>query len=355
VPPKPNENWYLQEQVDEFNKARQDPDTYLVVMTGRKEPFRFAVERLLKNLDLSPDELILKDPNQGSTEKYKTKAMHGLLDRMPSIQSVEFYEDRHDHLDAFQKSIEERGLEFIPHPVEFENPRQTWDDFLDTFYEGGKKKVKNPNMDTRDQYPEVTVAYLLQNDEKYRWELQREFREWFTQGRPDQDSHQRVASAWLRQALQKEGRLKKRAIPNLELDRVLRLVSPSHLPFDKIFKGKKRLVVDAPSVKPTPKSEEPLHALLEKAGLSPDSYQADFDKGTVTTEQQTQKGTKKREQKIPKLLARGVEKMRRDWIKRAKEAGVPEDVARDVIKRHTESAIKDRKSKRVLDKLGEPT
>jgi len=57
-----------------------------------------------------------------------------------------------------------------------------WQQFLDEKYEGGKKKIRNPNPKTRDGHPEISVNYLLkQKDPVYqtgRRTLRREFAQW---------------------------------------------------------------------------------------------------------------------------------------------------------------------------------
>lgn len=52
-----------------------------------------------------------------------------------------------------------------------------WDVFLKEKYDGGSKKVRNPNPDTRDQYPEVAVNTALQ-DEHFRKRLEEEYHTW---------------------------------------------------------------------------------------------------------------------------------------------------------------------------------
>jgi len=63
-----------------------------------------------------------------------------------------------------------------PEPKEEEKP-EGWDEFLAEVYEGGKKKVKNPNPETSKQYPEVQVSTALQNDD-FRAQVHKEFEAW---------------------------------------------------------------------------------------------------------------------------------------------------------------------------------
>ena len=52
-----------------------------------------------------------------------------------------------------------------------------WQRFLDQKYEGGKKKVRNPNQATSKRYPEVTVNHAMK-DEHFRKHIQDEYEQW---------------------------------------------------------------------------------------------------------------------------------------------------------------------------------
>ena len=56
-----------------------------------------------------------------------------------------------------------------------------WQEFLDEFYDGGKKLVSNTNRDTRDRYPKVEVLTLLKTDPKFRKLVKGQFRRWVPQ------------------------------------------------------------------------------------------------------------------------------------------------------------------------------
>lgn len=63
-----------------------------------------------------------------------------------------------------------------------ETVQKLWQEFLDERYEGGKRKVRNPNPKTRDSHPEITVSYLMKQDapayQSGRQRLRREFAGW---------------------------------------------------------------------------------------------------------------------------------------------------------------------------------
>ena len=57
-----------------------------------------------------------------------------------------------------------------------------WQEFLDTFYEGGKKLVPNTHLETKDAYPKVQVSTLLKNDSVFHSKLIKEYESWVAQG-----------------------------------------------------------------------------------------------------------------------------------------------------------------------------
>ena len=59
-----------------------------------------------------------------------------------------------------------------------ESTPDRWQQFLDEQYEGGKKKVPNPDPDTRIDYPEVAVSTLLQKDTQFRKKLMGQYQKW---------------------------------------------------------------------------------------------------------------------------------------------------------------------------------
>ena len=56
-----------------------------------------------------------------------------------------------------------------------------WDQFLELFYEGGKKKVPNPNPKTKKKYPEVQVDTALK-DPTFHAKVTKEYEAWLAQG-----------------------------------------------------------------------------------------------------------------------------------------------------------------------------
>lgn len=184
VPSKPNPNWYIQHIVEKFQNAKKDPQAKVVVMTGRSEPLRDKIKKLLNKMNLEPDELILKPKKDEATAKYKIREMKRLLQETPTIKKVHFYEDRESHLRQFQEEAEKEGYDFVPHYVSEIDSGRMWDLFMDTFYEGGARQVKNTNRDTKDRYPTVRADYLMRNDNTFASHVKRQFQKWVSMGKP---------------------------------------------------------------------------------------------------------------------------------------------------------------------------
>ena len=61
-----------------------------------------------------------------------------------------------------------------------------WDEFLAAKYEGGKKKVRNPNPDTREKFPEVVLTTAIK-DQGFRQHVMKEYADWLKK-RPNDKS-----------------------------------------------------------------------------------------------------------------------------------------------------------------------
>jgi len=194
VPSNPNANWYITHIIEEFRKAQDDPDAVVTVMTGRSEPLRERVEKLLEHMGLKPDELILKQKKEPTSE-YKIREMRRLLDENPGIEKVHFYEDREHHLKEFQEAAEADGYEFEPHFVPERDADKTWENFLEIHYEGGAKQVKNTNMDTRDRFPKVRADHLVRTDPEFARLVRRQFKAWVSMGKPHKIPSSRIGTS----------------------------------------------------------------------------------------------------------------------------------------------------------------
>lgn len=90
-----------QEVVDEFKKAKDDPNTLTVMMTGRVDSLSDEVKEVLKSEGLlNFDEY--KFNTGGESGVIKIKQLDELLEKYPSITTVEMWDDRDKHIPRFQ-------------------------------------------------------------------------------------------------------------------------------------------------------------------------------------------------------------------------------------------------------------
>lgn len=61
-----------------------------------------------------------------------------------------------------------------------------WDEWLDARFDGGKKKVPNPNSETRDDYPEVSFSTALKDDAFFQKALE-EYKKWSADNPSEKD------------------------------------------------------------------------------------------------------------------------------------------------------------------------
>ncbi|NIQ15290.1 MAG: hypothetical protein GTO02_13120 [Candidatus Dadabacteria bacterium] len=93
-----------------FHTFRDDPHTYVVVMTGRIAKFENRVKEILNHYGIHPDEYFFRGqkdiaqhqdyPRKGDTFDYKAFVVINRL-MSPQIQVVEIFDDREEHIPRF--------------------------------------------------------------------------------------------------------------------------------------------------------------------------------------------------------------------------------------------------------------
>lgn len=76
-----------------FYESKRDKKRHTVILTGRSNTLKPELTRVLKDLNIMPDELIMVDP-VGDTVELKIKAIEGLLKKFPHVTEIEMWEDR---------------------------------------------------------------------------------------------------------------------------------------------------------------------------------------------------------------------------------------------------------------------
>jgi len=99
-----------------FKKAKADPKGKVVVMTGRlaTKGFKTTIPELLRQLGLGSfkfgENLFLKRTNERSTLAWKKKMISGFLRRYPNLKALHMWDDRGDHVTAFDAHIKKLGM-----------------------------------------------------------------------------------------------------------------------------------------------------------------------------------------------------------------------------------------------------
>lgn len=133
VPRRPGGSWFSP-VISQFKASVADPGVFVAIATGRKRLFRKRLLEIFSAGGIKPDFFAT---NPGTrTVTFKLDVIRALVRANPSIQRVQAWDDRHNHLKSFQGAVEKWGLEFIGHPIRrFERP------------------------------PECTIEYVLENSE----------------------------------------------------------------------------------------------------------------------------------------------------------------------------------------------
>ena len=92
----------------DYNIEKDNPNTMMVMLTGRLPKQSNQVENILHNNDLIFDEYHYKD--LGDTLKSKLNTIQSLLNRFPNVSSIEMYEDREPHAIAFEEWGKENNI-----------------------------------------------------------------------------------------------------------------------------------------------------------------------------------------------------------------------------------------------------
>lgn len=92
----------------DYDEEKDNPNTYMVMLTGRLPNQSDQVESILHDNNLIFDEYHYKD--LGDTLKSKINTIISLLNRFPNTELIEMYEDREPHAIAFEQWGKENGV-----------------------------------------------------------------------------------------------------------------------------------------------------------------------------------------------------------------------------------------------------
>ena len=83
-----------------YHEERKNPNTLMVMLTGRIPKLHDLVKKILDSKGLRFD--VYEYNNGGATLTSKIKSMEELLSKYPNVKSLVMWEDRLEHVDAFK-------------------------------------------------------------------------------------------------------------------------------------------------------------------------------------------------------------------------------------------------------------
>jgi hypothetical protein len=116
VPEKPEADWWSSQVVLEAKRAAADPSTHTCLLTGRVGKFEKRVRELLETVEIRFDDHFFASGS--ATLPFKLATIEKLVQRSPGAKLVEMWDDRHEHAEDFETTIQKLGLEANVHRVE---------------------------------------------------------------------------------------------------------------------------------------------------------------------------------------------------------------------------------------------
>ena len=116
VPQKPDMSWWSSEIIEKVKECSQLPNSYTILLTGRKEKeFKNRVLDLLDQVGIKNyfDFIGLNDG--GDTLDAKIRYLNKYLQNDPRINEVEFWDDRKIHEQPFKDWAKQHKLACIHH------------------------------------------------------------------------------------------------------------------------------------------------------------------------------------------------------------------------------------------------
>jgi len=91
----------IQHVIEDYLIEKEDPDTMVIMLTGRMVKLTDLVKKILHEKELTFHEYHFN--KGGSTETAKIKTLNQILSQQPSIKDVTIYDDRVEHISVFKE------------------------------------------------------------------------------------------------------------------------------------------------------------------------------------------------------------------------------------------------------------
>lgn len=98
------------ETIYAYNQEKKDPDTVVIMMTGRRDKLAEQVKKILDHHNLEFDEYIYN--TGGDTLGNKLNYLDKLIKKYPNVESVHMWEDRVEHVRAFKAWGDRQTINF---------------------------------------------------------------------------------------------------------------------------------------------------------------------------------------------------------------------------------------------------
>ena len=99
-----------------YKEQSSRPDTMVLLLTGRHAGIGKLVTDILNSKGLEFDDYIYKTGNL-DTADFKIEVLDKLVNNNPSLEEIEIWEDRDDHLPVFQDWASKQKLKVIVHHI----------------------------------------------------------------------------------------------------------------------------------------------------------------------------------------------------------------------------------------------
>jgi len=108
VPKYPTGDWWSTGNVSEARREIGRDKVYAVLLTGRLKLFENRIKEMLDSIGLDFDEYHLCPG--GDVLKFKLSVIDDLLEKFPTVDFVEMWEDREDHVGPFEEHLTKLGV-----------------------------------------------------------------------------------------------------------------------------------------------------------------------------------------------------------------------------------------------------
>ena len=133
----------IESTVSDYKKEMGNPNTFVIMLTGRLPHQSSQVEELLALHNIYFKEYHYK--SNGDTLTSKLNTIKSLLNRFPQVKDIEMWEDREAHVNAFGEWGKENGVNIkVNYITDDVVPLNESTESMDSYYEKVSKIVKPP-------------------------------------------------------------------------------------------------------------------------------------------------------------------------------------------------------------------